>query len=88
MYGTMYVMHRTTVYLPEELKRRLALAAKRQRRTEADIIRSAIEVELANEPFHRPKPHLGIGSSGDPTLAERVHEILAKEWGGADNDGT
>lgn len=77
----MYVMHRTTVYLPDELKRRLALAAKRRRRTEADIIRSAIEIELANEPFHRPKPHLGIGSSGDPMTAERIDEILAAGFG-------
>ena len=77
----MYVMHRTTIYLPEELKRRLALSARRQHRTEADIIRTAIEVHLSDEPFHRPKPHLGIGNSGDPTLAERVDEILAAEFG-------
>jgi predicted transcriptional regulator len=36
-------MRKTTVYLPDELKERLEATARRERRSEADLIPAAIE---------------------------------------------
>ena len=41
-------MIQTTIYLPEDLKRRLERAAQRGRRTEASIVREALEEVLRN----------------------------------------
>jgi metal-responsive CopG/Arc/MetJ family transcriptional regulator len=66
-------MQKTTVYLPETLKRRLAEAAHRRGQPEAELIRQAIERLLAEE--GRPRPR-ALFRSGDPTLARRVYEAL------------
>ena len=42
----MYGMHRTTVYLPEEMKARLTAEAQRRGLSEAEIIRRAVDKEL------------------------------------------
>jgi Ribbon-helix-helix protein, copG family len=68
-------MHKTTVYLPEALRRRLAQAARRRGQPEAALIRAAIERLLADEAT--PRPTLPLFRSGDPTLAERVDEAMA-----------
>ena len=67
-------MQKTTVYLPETLKRRLEQAANRHGQSEAELIRQAIERLLAEEA--RPRPR-ALFHSGDPTLARRVDEALA-----------
>jgi Arc/MetJ-type ribon-helix-helix transcriptional regulator len=67
-------MQKTTVYLPDALKRRLAQAAHRGGQSEAALIRTAIERLLDEEA--RPAPTLPLFRSGDPTLAERVDEAL------------
>ena len=68
-------MQKTTVYLPDALKRRLAQAAHRRGQPEAALIRAAIErlldgggpapADAAAVPERRPDP------------AERVDEALA-----------
>jgi hypothetical protein len=68
-------MQKTTVYLPEALKRRLARAADRRGEPEAQLIRTAIERLLDDEA--RPRPTLPLFRSADPTLAEHVDEALA-----------
>lgn len=68
-------VHKTTVYLPDALKRRLAQAAHRRGQPEAALIRAAIERFLASEAPQRPT--LPLFRSGDPTLAEHVDEALA-----------
>ena len=68
-------MQKTTVYLPESLKHRLAQAAHRRGQPEAELIRQAIERLLAEEA--QPRPILPLFRSGDPMLAERVDEALA-----------
>ncbi len=73
------VMARTTVYLSEDAKRRLSLAARRRRRSEAELIRQAVDMLLAEEP-ERPRPSppaLDI----DPSIADRVDEHLAAGFG-------
>lgn len=59
----MYGMKKTTVYLSDELKRRLERTAHEQRCSEADVIRAGIEIATAGEP---PRPRLGLFDSGRP----------------------
>jgi metal-responsive CopG/Arc/MetJ family transcriptional regulator len=66
-------MFKTTIYLPEELKRRLERLARRAGRSEASLIREALE-HLAAKDSPRPRP--ALFRSGDPHLAERVDEAL------------
>jgi hypothetical protein len=61
-------MRKTTVYLPDALKRRLAQAAHRRGQPEAAPIRAATERLLEEET--RPRPTLPLLRSGDPTLAD------------------
>lgn len=69
-------MHRTTVYLPDELKARLEQVAHDERRSEADIIRESISAALAGRA--RPTPRVPLMPHGlnDPGAAERVDELL------------
>lgn len=73
-------MIKTTLYLPDELKSRLKRRALNTRRSEADIIRQALVKDLA-EDVPRPRPSWGCGRSGDPTIGDRIDEILAEEFG-------
>ena len=75
MYGSLYGMRKTTIYLPDGLKRELERAAAREGRSEADLIRGALERALAQAA--PPRPRLPLFRSGDPTLAERLEEALA-----------
>jgi hypothetical protein len=67
-------MIKTTVYLPERVKRELERLAQREGRSEAQLIRQALEELVQNAP--RPRPTLPLFSSGDPTFAHRVDEQL------------
>jgi hypothetical protein len=69
----MYGVRRTTIYLPEELKRSLARAAYEDKRTEADLIREGIERLLKSR---HPEPKLPLFTSGKPELAENVDKLL------------
>ena len=70
-------MIQTTIYLPEDLKRRLEQAARQDRRTEASIVREALEESLRHREVAPTTPLFSEGW-GDPTLAERVDEVLAE----------
>lgn len=76
MYGTMYGMRKTTVYLPEELKRALARLAAVRGVSEAELIREALRT-LTSEAAP-PRPRLPLFESADPGLAERSDEALAE----------
>jgi hypothetical protein len=70
------VMVKTSVYLPDELKDRLAHAAEISGDSEATIIRSALEAWLAS--MVRPRSTmLGSLDFGDPDFAENVDKYLA-----------
>lgn len=70
----MTAVKKTTVYLPEDLKRSLEGMAKRQRRSEASIIRDAVAVAVSTPPAPRiPLVDQGLG---DEMIAERVDELL------------
>ena len=68
-------MIKTTIYLPESLKRQLQRLAKRSGRSEAQLIRDAVEQAVKEQPA--PRPRLPLFASSDPTLAEHVDEALA-----------
>ena len=62
------------MYLTPALRRALREAARRRRTSEAALIREGIAAVTAQEPDLRPR--LPLFESGDPTLAERVDELL------------
>jgi len=68
-------MIKTTIYLPEPLKRELKRLSKRLGTSEAQVVRDAIERLVEERPT--PRPRLPLFASNDPTLAERVDEALA-----------
>lgn len=68
-------MIKTTVYLPEPVKKQLAKTAKILGTSEASLIRSAIERLIREEAF--TKPRVPLFASNDPMLSERVDEALA-----------
>lgn len=67
-------MEKTTVYLPDELKRALRRAARSTGRSEADLIREGIGLVVGTHRVAEPK--LPLFESGQPELAERVDELL------------
>lgn len=74
LYGTMGGMEKTTVYLPDELKRALRRAARAAGRSEAELIREGIGLVTGS---HRiAEPRLPLFDSGQADLAERVDEAL------------
>lgn len=67
-------MEKTTVYLPDELKRALRRAARATGRSEADLIREGIGLVAGS---HRiAEPRLPLFESGIPDLAARADELL------------
>jgi hypothetical protein len=67
-------MKRTTVYLPDELKQGLERVARAEGRSEAQLIREGVERVI--ERLSAPRPRIPLFESDDPTLAERVEELL------------
>ncbi len=68
-------MNKTTVYIPDDLKRSLALAAAARGCSEAELIRQALRD--ATTRVAPPRPRLPLFSSRKPRLAERADEALA-----------
>jgi hypothetical protein len=73
MYGIVYGMEKTTVYLTADQKRALERASRASGRSEAELIREGVEAVT-----HRvAEPTLPLFESGIPDLAERVDDELA-----------
>jgi hypothetical protein len=70
----MYGMHKTTVYVPHELKRALARTAAATGQSEAQFIRAALRAATLATAV---RPRLPLFSSGKPGLARRVEKALA-----------
>ena len=70
---TMGLVHKTTLYLPDELRRAVAAAARRRGVSEAAVIRDAIAAMLVTE---RPTPQAALFSS-DVLMARNVDDYLA-----------
>ncbi|MGH9189144.1 MAG: ribbon-helix-helix protein, CopG family [Acidimicrobiales bacterium] len=71
-------MHKTTLYLTDELRRALDGAARRTGRTQADIVRDALRTHLQS--LGAPSPR-SIGAGEDAGLAARdSEEWLHRRW--------
>lgn len=71
----MYGMHKTTVYVPHDLKRALARTAAAKGQSEAELIREALRAATSGGAGARPR--LPLFESGKPRLAERAEKALA-----------
>ena len=71
----MYGMHKTTIYLPDDLKRALERVAAARGCSEAELFREAVRT-LAEE-AGSPRPRLPLFKSGKRGLAERIDRALA-----------
>jgi hypothetical protein len=67
-------MHRTTVYLPDDLRRAIKEVARSEEESEATFIRRALERAVSDA--RPPRPRLPLFSSGDESLADNVDEAL------------
>jgi hypothetical protein len=64
-------MQKTTIYLPDELKKALEREARQRGVPEAEVIRQAIAASIQH-----PAPAGGLFASDEP-LASRADELLA-----------
>ena len=76
MYGTTYGMaKKTTIYLPDELKKGVEDVAQREGQSEAWVIRDAISAAVARRILGPQVPLPGV-TLGDPGIAERAGDLL------------
>lgn len=77
LYGTIYGVKRTTIYLTDAQKSELEQLAARDRRTESELIREGLDQVLAAYRLNPPKPR-PLGAFADPVLddPDRVDEAL------------
>jgi predicted transcriptional regulator len=73
-------MVKTTVYLQENTKQRVAEAAQRTGQSEAEFIRQAIE-RRTDEVLPRRRGQWGKIRFTEPGLAHKVDEVLAEGFG-------
>jgi hypothetical protein len=73
-----YGMKKTTIYLPDELKKRLEEVARKTGRPEAAVIRDAISGATRDAASPRPRVPLTERGLGDSTIAENVDELLER----------
>jgi hypothetical protein len=78
-------VHKTTVYLPDDLQIQLEAAARASGESQADLIRDAIRGYLADRPRALPT---SIGAYRSGAFAARDDEaILEAAWGGGHRSG-
>jgi predicted transcriptional regulator len=73
-------MVKTTVYLSENTKQRVAEAARRSGQSEAEFIRTAIE-QRTEAVLPRSRGQWGTIKFDESGLAHRVDEVLAEGFG-------
>jgi Arc/MetJ-type ribon-helix-helix transcriptional regulator len=80
MYGIMR-RKKTTIYLPDELKKAVEQVAEHERTSEAMVIRDAIQTAVDARRVPEPRIPLVATGLGAPDIAERVDEILDEGFG-------
>jgi hypothetical protein len=73
----MYGMHKTTIYLPNDLRERVRNAAIAAGTSDVAVIRDAIDRMVPAMPR---RPRIGLYASEDP-ISDRVDELLADGFG-------
>jgi hypothetical protein len=71
-------MKKTTIYLPDELKKRLEEVARSTGRPEAAVIRDAINSATRAATGPSPRVPLMERGLGNPTIAENVDALLER----------
>lgn len=74
-------MKKTTIYLPDDLKKRLEEVARTTGRPEAAVIRDAISIATRDATTPRPRVPLMDRGLGDATVAENVDALLDERFG-------
>jgi hypothetical protein len=69
-------VQKTTIYFPDELKRRVELEARARGWSAAEVIRAAVDRYTS-----RPRPKLPLFESLGHPIADRVDEVLAEGFG-------
>ena len=69
-------MKKTTLYLPDELKKGIERVARNEQRSEADVIRDAIAAVVTARLTPAPRLPLPGMRLGDPSIAERTGDLL------------
>jgi len=77
----MYGVKRTTIYLPDDLKAQLEMAARSEGRTEAEVIREALARALEQRTPRRPHLPLSAPTGRQTNWAEQVDELLDGGYG-------
>ncbi len=67
---------KTSVYLEDEQKRRLADLSRATGISEAELVRQGVRLVL--EQSGRPRPRLGIGASSDGRSARDTEDLLVE----------
>jgi hypothetical protein len=70
MYGR---LKKTTVYLPDDLKRRLERTAQEQHRAEAEVVRAALDEYMRRV---GPRPTLPLFAAGEVAPVEDWEEAM------------
>lgn len=73
-------MRRTTISLPEELALAAEREARRRSSSVSEIAREALAAHLGFDAAARPLPFANLGRSGNSDTAERLEELMSKEW--------
>ncbi len=74
-------MQKTTVYLPDDIRRGLDGAARETGRSQAELIRDALRTYLGERPAPWPQS-IGRHRSSGGFAARDDEEILAERWRG------
>jgi hypothetical protein len=75
IYGRLYGMQKTTVYIPSDVKLALGKVAMARGLSEAEVIRQALRAVTAE--IVPPRPRVPLFKSGKPRLAEQIDKALA-----------
>ena len=77
MAGTIYGVHKTTVYLPAELDARLGAEAKAEGVSKAELIRRGVAQLLEASPRRpRSKPLPTFTGTGTRTMEQIDHDLV------------
>ena len=71
-------MHKTTIYLPEDLRHDIEVLAKQEKRSKADFIRNALKTYVDQRPRRLPKS-IGMGQDG-ALPGDQIDDWLKKNW--------
>lgn len=69
-------MKKTTLYLPDELKKQVETVARAEGSSEADVIRDALSSGLEGRLPPEPRLPLAGFSLKNAKIAERAHELM------------